>query len=81
MAKKCCYNKVSMKAFWGKRRRRQENGQTWILFSKLPFLAIFKNKYKNKKNLKKKTHIYFSVHGYSSWYTFGLHLVKGPKAL
>ena len=30
---------------------------------------------------KKNQHIHFSVHGHFSWSTFGLHLVKGPKAL
>ena len=31
----------------------------------------------NKKN----QHIHFLMHGHSSWSTFGIHLVRGPKAL
>ena len=31
--------------------------------------------------LQKNQHIHFLVHGHSSWSTFGLHLVRGPKAL
>ena len=26
-------------------------------------------------------HVHFLVHGHSSWSTFNLHLVRGPKAL
>jgi len=31
--------------------------------------------------LKKPQHIHYLVHGRFSWSTFGLHLVKSPKAL
>ena len=31
--------------------------------------------------LKKISTFIFLVHGHSSWSTFGLHLVRGPKAL
>ena len=43
-------------------------------FLKLPFLDIY---YERKKN----PHIHFLVHSHSSWYKFGLHLVRDPKAL
>ena len=33
--------------------------------------------YHNKNN----QHIHFFMHGHSSWSTFGLHLVRGPKAI
>ena len=29
----------------------------------------------------KSQHIHFLVHDHSSWSTFGIHLVRGPKAL
>jgi hypothetical protein len=29
----------------------------------------------------KNQHIRFLVHGHSSWFTFGLHLVRGAKSL
>ena len=51
-----------------KPKRIQENDQTWI-FSKLPFWAC----------IQKYQHIHFWVHGHSSWSTFGLHLVRGPR--
>ena len=61
-----------MIVFGEERRWRQENSQTWIwFFSKLPFLGIY---YKIQ-------HIHFLVHGHTSWSTFDLHLVRGPKAL
>jgi hypothetical protein len=28
---------------------------------------------------KKNQHVYIVVHGHSSWSTFGLHIVKGPR--
>ena len=68
---------------WGREyndKRREWNAQTWVFlfcflvfwfFFKLPFLDIC---YKNQ-------HIHILVHGHSSWSTFGLHLVRGPKAL
>ena len=40
-------------------------------FFEFPFLDIYS----------KNQHIPFLVHGHSSWSTFGLHLVRGPKAM
>jgi hypothetical protein len=79
MAKKCCYNKILTVSFGGpggeggkdEDKRRQENDQTWFFCPKLPFLDIYL----------KKQHIHFLMHGHSSWSTFGLNLVRGPKAL
>ena len=51
-----------------KPKRRQEYGQTWIFFHKSPFWACIKIQ-----------HIHFLVQGHSSWSTFGLHLVRGPR--
>ena len=56
-----------MKHFWGKKRWRQKNAQTWTAF-----LDTF---------LKKKSAHSLLVHGHSSWSIFGLHLLRGPKAL
>ena len=61
-----------MKHILGKRRRRQENGQTWISFFKTAFLGHF---------YIKNQHIRFLVYGHSAWSTFGLDLARGPKAL
>jgi len=56
-----------------KRRWRPENGRTWIFSPNCLFHAYVG---------KKIQHIHFWVHGHSSsWSTFGLHLVRGPKAL
>ena len=52
-----------------KPKRRQENGQTWIFFKTTFFGHV----------LKKNHHIHFLVHGHSSWSTFGLQLVRGPR--
>ena len=82
MVEKCCYNKKLMdfilffvfleeKLKTREDKRRQENGQTSIFFSILTFWAY----------TKKNQHIHFLVHGLSSWSTYGLHLVRGPKAL
>ena len=77
MAHKCCYSKniqwnlfreETMKTRW-----RQRNDQTWFNYiSKCLFCAycIFKIK----------TFI-FLVHGHSSRFTFGLHLVRGQNIL
>jgi hypothetical protein len=67
-----------------------------IFFGWLPNIPIFKRKEgerkgedeyeeSNKKSCPfgkyiKKQHLYFLVQGHSSWSTFGLHLVRGPKA-
>ena len=63
---------------WGREdedKKRQENGQTclliYIYFYKI---FIFGHIYINQHN-------HFLVHCHSSWSTFGLHLVKGPKTL
>ena len=83
MAKKCCYNKTSIILYiyiynfnliLGREdedKRGQANGQTWIIIFIIALLEIFK---------KINTFIVL-VHGHSSWSTFGLHLVRGPKAL
>ena len=31
--------------------------------------------------IEKNQHIHFLVHGHLCWFTFSLHLVRGPKAL
>ena len=41
-----------------------------------PKIAFFGQMY-----IKKNQHIHFLVHGHFSWFTFGLPLVRGPKAL
>jgi hypothetical protein len=59
--------------FWGreeKDKRRQENGQIWF-FAKTILLGHI---------LRNSAHI-LSVHGHSSWSTFGLDLVRDSKAL
>ena len=56
-----------------KRRWRQEKTKEWSnlnVFSKLLFFDIYQ----------KNQDIHFLVHGHSSWFTFGLHLVRDPKA-
>jgi hypothetical protein len=66
MAEKCCYN-ILMNFLGGREgedKRGQENGQTWI------FWGVY---------IKKISTFIFWVHGRSSWSTFGLHLVRGPK--
>jgi hypothetical protein len=74
---KHCYNKISMNFLEGKRnedKTRQENGlffYFFIFFPKLPSLGTC---------WKINTFI-FLVYGHSSWSTFSLHLVRGPKAL
>ena len=67
MAKKCCYNKISMIFYLGERededKRIQESGQTWFFFrlQKLPFWGTYK----------KIIHSYFGA-----WsILFGPHLV------
>ena len=74
MAKKWRYDKkINEIMFWGREdedKKRQENDQTLFCFKCL-FWAY----------LKKNQHFHFLVHGHSSWSTFGLHLVRGPKAL
>ena len=63
---------------FGKRRWRQEKTRersnliVLIFFQNCIFWAYFK---------KKNQHIHLLVHGHSSWSTFGLHLVRDPKAL
>ena len=52
-------------------REDQEWSNSFFFSSKLPFLDMDS----------KTQHIHFLVHGHSSWSTFGLHLVRGPKAL
>jgi hypothetical protein len=48
-------------------KRRQENGQTWLFLSfKLPSWGMY---------LKKSTHPFLGA-----WSTFGLYLLRGPKA-
>ena len=46
----------------------------FFLFQNCPFWTYIM---KEKKN----PHIHFLVHSHSSWYKFGLHLVRDPKAL
>ena len=63
------------KCFHGYKERREVGGEKIKHEEKsqnCPFLDIY---------ICKKQHIHFLVHGHFSWSTFGLHLVKGPKAL
>ena len=55
----------------GNRINNEKNQFILFYFSKLPFGTYIKRNY----------HIPFLVHGYASWSTFGLHLVRGPKIL
>ena len=75
IAEKCFCNKFLMKFYQGgedEDKRRQEKGQTWIyFFTKLSFLDIY---FLNQ-------HIHFLVHDHSTYSTFSLHLVRGPKTL
>jgi hypothetical protein len=77
MVEKCCYNKFLMEIFfWGREvqdKRRQKNTREWsnFFFSNLSFWAY----------TKKNQHIHFLAHGLSSWSTYGLNQVRGPKAL
>ena len=55
-------------------KRRQKKIREWSnfnFFSTMTFWAY----------TKKNQHIHSLVHGLSSWSTYGLHLVRGPKAL
>ena len=74
-------NIVMMKFWWNffggkedgdKRRPKNMVKLDWFFifpFPKLPFLGIYETH----------QHVHMLVHGHSSWSTFGLHLVKGPK--
>ena len=46
-----------------------------FFFQNYPYWAYM------KKKSKKNQHVWFLVHGHSSWSTFSLHLVRAPKAL
>jgi hypothetical protein len=74
VVKKWRYNEILMNFFVGgiedEDKRRQANRQTWIISRICPFLAFI-----NIKN----RHIHFSVHAHSSWFTFGLHIERGPN--
>ena len=75
MAEEYCYNEFLMNFFGAKNMKTREDKRMVklaFLFLKLPFLDIY---------YEKNEHIHFLVHGHSSWFTFGLHLVRGPKAL
>ena len=55
-------------------KRSQEKTSEWaylIVSQNCPFFIIYL----------KNQHIHFLVHDHSSWSTFGLHLVRCPKAL
>ena len=64
---KCIFAKEKLKTKENKRIVKFD----FLFLSKLPFLGIY---------LKKSAHS-FLVHGHSSWSTFNLHLLRGPKAL
>ena len=73
---------VIMNFWWkvlGKRRWRQENGQTWFFNLFILFDFSFKTPLFGHKL--KSPYIHLLLHGHSSWSTFGLHLVRGPMAL
>ena len=74
MVEKCCYNKILMSFFGGRededKRRDRMVKLDFFSFQSCPFETILKNQ-----------HILFSVHGHTSWSTFGLHLLRGPKTL
>jgi hypothetical protein len=58
----------------GKRRRKEEKTKEWSnlnFFSKLSFLDMYQ----------KYQHIHILMYDHSSWFTFSLHQVRGPKAL
>ena len=74
MVEKYGYNKKMNESFLRKRGQRQKQTREW------PYFNFFKTAFFGHI-LKKKQHIHFWVHGHCSWSTFGLHLVKGPKAL
>ena len=75
MAKKLLLSKKFNDFFLrGKRRWIQEktkysSNSTFFFFKTALFGQI----------LNKNQHMYFLVHSHSSWSTFGLHLVRGPK--
>ena len=79
MAEKCCHNNIFVIFFFfgggGRRKdedmRRQENGQTWFFFQKYYF----------GEYIQKNQRTHFLVHGHSSWSTFGVYLVRGPRTL
>jgi hypothetical protein len=53
-----------------KPKQRQENGQTWIFFFiDSPFWIC----------IKKTSIIHFLVHGHSSWFIFGVNLMRDPR--
>ena len=49
---------------------KPKNGQSWYFFLKTSIFGAY---------IKKNQHIHFLMHGYSSWSTFSLHLVRGPR--
>ena len=70
IADKYYCNGFWMNYFWEEKMKTKEdknNGQTFKI-------ALFELIWKKK-------HIHFLVRGHSSWSTFGLHLVRSPKAL
>ena len=75
MIEKYCYNKILMNVFFGGRededKIRPNKWSNLNYFQNFPFWTY----------ILKSHHIRFLVHGHSSWSTFSLHLVRGPKAL
>jgi hypothetical protein len=54
-----------------KMKRREENGQNYIVFFNSALFGHILNNHQ----------IHFLMHSHSSWSTFSLHLVRGPKTL
>ena len=75
MTRKCCFNNLFILGnhYCSQEERSKERGENKTCKKNLnfPFLGIFK----------KNQHIHFLVHGHSSWSTFNLLLMKGPKSL
>ena len=76
MVEKCCYNKVLVNLLGGggEKIKTIEDKKMVKLFSFLFKHALLGYILKNQ-------HTHFLVHGHPFRSTFGLHLVRGPKAL
>ena len=66
MTNKYCYNNFFNETFFGEEKMKIREWSNLNIFQNPPFPDIYNH---------------FLVHGHSSWCTFRLHLVKGPKTL
>ena len=84
VAERCCYNNIWMNLLLGKEvedKRRQHSGQNLTFYFIVLFYILFLSKLMFCGIYLENQHIRFWVHGHSSWSTFGLHPMRGPKAL